>query len=385
MSQNSRTLTVDEQLALVTNAQTSTRLSHPVARGVVKLFNYYFRQKDSRGRVKRIPADEKDRRWKIYKRKVYTDYRRVVKGNYNSEKALVKRYSHPLSFLKYKLKRHIDLRVSDLSVADQEYYRELGGVDDINEMIRRQGNIDSIDKTVERSSKRQRLDDEGNYASTQADNHNHNRNHNQNIPSSMQSSFPLNSNTEPATSSFPTSPVFNSISYPPAIQPSVTQPPKMELSAVDNALTELNQSLTDIEKEQIEKKRSLARVLSIEKTTSCIQAYKEQFVSKPELLGIFPTVSLQEQLTAGFDLWMNEHKIKVLQKVENINLFIQQLCSLRNDDTDGNWVAFLQQWKLVRMFFNDDFQQTWGFMVNELNIPQIRSEAEEDEEKKEEE
>ena len=379
MSQNSRAITVDQEIELVANAQTSNRLSHPVARGVVKLFNYYFRQKDSRGRVKRLPADEKDRRWKIYKRKIYTDYRRVVKGTYNSEKALVKRYSDPLNFLKYKLKRHIDLRVSDLSLADQEYYRELGGIDDINEMIRRQGNIDSIDKTVERSSKRQRLDVEGNYASTQADNHNHNRN----PPSSNQSSFPVNSNTEPATLSFPTSPVISSVNYPPAIQPATTQPPKMELSAVDNALIELNQSLTDIEQEQIEKKRALARVLSIEKTTSCIQAYKEQFITKPELLGIFPTVSLQDQLTAGFDLWMNEHKIKVLQKVENVNLFIQQLCSLRNDNNDGNWIAFLQQWKLVRMFFNDDFQQTWGFMVRELNIPQIRSEAEEDEEKKE--
>ena len=164
----------------------------------------------------------------------------------------------------------------------------------------------------------------------------------------------------------------------------MAQQPKMELPTVDDALSQLNQSLTDIEQEQIEKKRALARVLAIEKTTSCIQAYKNQFITKPELLGIFPTTSVQDQLTTGFDLWLNEHKLKILPKVEDINLFTQQLCSLRSDDSD-NWFAFLQQWKLLRMFFNDDFQQTWRFMVNELNIPEIRSEEEEDDEKKEQE
>ena len=48
---------------------------------------------------------------------------RLVKGTFNSEAALVKRYSDPISFLKYKLKRVNNLSVSDLTTQDQEYYR----------------------------------------------------------------------------------------------------------------------------------------------------------------------------------------------------------------------------------------------------------------------
>ena len=377
MSQLTNTRSIDEEIELITSAKTSTQLSFPVARGVVKLFNYYFREKDSRGRTKRLPSSEKDKRWKAYKRKVYTDYKRIVKGKFESEAALVKRYSNPMSFLKYRLKRHIDLRVSDLSKPDQEYYRELGGVDDMDEMSRRQGNIDSIDKAAERGVKRRRLDESGNFVQVYNGNHKRNRNHNNNDNNNNNSNN--NHLDGPISLSFASSPVIqSSLDYPPSVAcQSMSQLPKMEQPTIDTALTQLNQELTELEQEQIAKKKALAGALALAKTKSCIQAYQTELLSKPELLGIFPTSSLQDQLTSGFELWLSQNKQKILARIESIDVFIQQICSLR--EIAGDWSAFLQKWKLMRIFHDDDFNEAWRFMVNELNIQEINPQQEDDE------
>ena len=140
---------IDDEIECLSYVHTQQHLSFAQARGIIQLFNYYFRQKDSNGRIERLPRTEKDKLWKSYKAKVYQDYNMLVKGNFNSEVGLVKRCSGQSSFFKYKLKRHKNLKVSDLSAADQEYYHELGGVDDVEEMFRRQANIDSIQKDVD--------------------------------------------------------------------------------------------------------------------------------------------------------------------------------------------------------------------------------------------
>lgn len=367
MSQASTNRSIDEEIELITSARTTSHLSFPVARGCIQLFNYYFREKDSYGKTRRLNAAEKDKRWKAYKRKVYTDYRRIVRGKWESEAALIKRYSDPMSFLKYRLKRHVNLRVSDLARHDQEYYKELGGIDNIEEMKKRQGNIDSIEKTANRAFKRRRVDEEGNFDPNH--NHDYNRNHNHHNPA-------------PPTSSIPTTPIINGIhqvNLPSPLQPAPSQAPKFEQPTVDAALNQLNQELNDIEQEQMQKKRALAKVLALEKTTSCIQAYQTQLANKPELLGIFPTASMQDQLVAGFELWLSENKQKIFSKIETVNIFIEQLCSLRAATSD--WVQFLRRWKLIRIFHEDDFNQVWKFVSEELNIPEIR--PEEDDEKKE--
>ena len=58
-----------------------------------------------------MSAQEKAQRWVSYKQKILREYRRIVKGKFSSEKALIKRYTQPLDFIKYKLKRSKNLKV----------------------------------------------------------------------------------------------------------------------------------------------------------------------------------------------------------------------------------------------------------------------------------
>lgn len=69
---------VDDEIEYLTKVKTQQHLSHAQARGIIPLFNFYFREKDSNGRTKRLPKVEKDKRWRHYKKKIFTDYNRFV-------------------------------------------------------------------------------------------------------------------------------------------------------------------------------------------------------------------------------------------------------------------------------------------------------------------
>ena len=348
---------IDDEIEYLSSVKTQQHLSFAQARGIIQLFNYYFREKDSNGRTKRLPRAEKDKRWKLYKAKVYQDYNRLVRGNFNSEAALVKRYSDPMAFLKYKLKRNKNLIVSDLSAQDQEYYHELGGVDDIEEMFRRQGNIDSIG----RITKRRRVDD------TIDMDHTRRRNHN--ISNSAVIQAPISLQSQLSSSSF--NMLSNGISMPPPpLSQQTSLPPKTEetTTTFHSALNQLNQNLDDLEQEQLQKKKTLAIELTKEKTKTFISIVQKEFTEKPELLGIFPNSTLEDQLTAGFDIWLSNNKTKIKQLVSDQNMLVKQLSILRADHLD--WLAFLHNWKLRRIIQDDDFKIIWTWVANELNIKQ---------------
>ena len=124
--------------------------------------------------------------------------------------------------------------------------------------------------------------------------------------------------------------------------------------------------MTQYEEEQIEKKKELAVLLTNEKTKAYMEMYKLKLGSHPELLGLLPSASLEDQVTAGFDLWLFEYKQSIMAKVTSINRFINQVTFMRMDHQE--WLEFLQKWKLQRIFHRDDFLQVWQFVVQELNI-----------------
>ena len=129
-------------------------------RGIIPLFNHYFVLKDQFGNKKKISRQEKQSRWISYKNKIWRDYKRAIKGTFASEQALIRRYSEPLTFLKYKLKRATNLKVSDLCLEDQQYYKEIGGLDNVEELISRQrNNLDSIERITQRNSKKRKIVD----------------------------------------------------------------------------------------------------------------------------------------------------------------------------------------------------------------------------------
>ena len=288
---------IDDEVEYLSSVRTQQHLSFAQARGIILLFNYYFREKDNNGRTRRLPRAEKDRRWKLYKTKVYQDYNRLVRGTFNSEAALVKRYSNPMSFLKYRLKRHTNLKVADLSPQDQDYYHEIGGVDDIEEMFRRQANIDSIG----RAAKRQRLDDFDGEETVDTE---YSRNHNVASPRFNPSSQPerhpgqSRNQSQPNLSIQPPSFYYKN-QYPPALSQttnttSLAAKPEAPTSNLHTALTEINQNLNDLEKEQLLKKKTLTLELTKDKTKAFISVFQDEFTHKPELLGIFPNIIKKE-------------------------------------------------------------------------------------------
>ena len=95
-------------------------------KGVVNLVIHYFKQVDEFGNRKKMSRAEKQRRWMSYKQKIWNDYDRLINGTHSSEQALIRRYGDPVTFLKYRLKRTTNLKVEDLGVEDQAYYKEIG-------------------------------------------------------------------------------------------------------------------------------------------------------------------------------------------------------------------------------------------------------------------
>ena len=101
---------------------------------------------------------------------------------------------------------------------------------------RRQCNIDSINNAAERTAKRRWLDAAGkfnqsyNWNRNNNYNHHHNHNHNHN-----------HDQIGPMSLSFASTPVIQSLEYPPPMQQSMTQSSKMEQPPIDTALNQLHQ------------------------------------------------------------------------------------------------------------------------------------------------
>ena len=128
-----------QQLFVHTKKVKNMHLNLGQMRGAIQIIKHFFPKSTG----KRLSADEKERRWEVYKKKILQEYARMITTKFDSEKALIKRYSDPMAFLKYKLKRASNLKITDLSQTDQDYYFELGGIADLDKMRR---NIDSIRK-----------------------------------------------------------------------------------------------------------------------------------------------------------------------------------------------------------------------------------------------
>ena len=316
----------------------SSHLSFAQIRGLIKLFNYYFVIKDSHGRNRRLPRNEINKRWTSYKKKVFEDYGKVIKGTLNSEKAFVKRYSNPLSFLKYKLKRSTNLKIEDLSQDDRSYYFEIGGMTDIQELIKQQSNVDSINTAVDRIRKRPRI-----YSLP---------------PSEVQilstDSIPASVDIQPGLMST------QSTLPPPVVEP------KQEESKFSAALNNLDEKLTVYEQEQLEKKKTEINELFQEKCKVIMANFKTCLQNHPELIGFIPFCPAEDQMTNAFDNWLHQHVTAIKAKVKDVDIFLVQICTLRSDGQD--WTNFIHAWKLQRIFFEDDFTAVWNWIVKELNV-----------------
>ena len=389
--------TQTQEQIFVTNTRVKNQhLTLAQMRGVIKLFNYYFPKTPG----KRMTKDEKNRRWTSYKNKIYQDYKRIITGKFSSEKALIKRYSDPLSFIKYKLKRSTNLNVDDLSEADKQYYFEIGGLEDINQLIKNtydlDTNIDSIQnmsnnfahynsKRRRNSRKRRRIneiqdnDGQNDFEFNRNHNHNHNHNQNQNQNQNVNLGNVNNSNLnrlingDLQQNDILHTPRINDVqisSVPPRLNINVNSQARSSEKAekMTEALSFLNDKLDIFEREQLDKKKIEIFEITKQKICATKQSLENCFMNDPHLIGCIPAV--EDQIGISFDCWLHKYKHIIVDdraiQCKSLDTFINQLITLKSDPLE--WNNFLTKWKLNRILFNDDFIIIWSKIKEELNI-----------------
>ena len=343
-------------------------LNHAQMRGVVQLFRHYFPKKG-----KRMNKEEKDEKWATYKQRIYSEYGRLVTGKLSSEKALVKRYSEPLLFLKYKLKRHTNLKVSDLSTKDQTYYHEIGGEDDIEAMMRKIANIDNVSqmaqsyKSSQKGKKRRRL---ANTSSVSASNHN------RRLPANA-------ANTNSRANQGPTDLDFlTHVPVPELAQlglPSENLPPVTDFTMpeVDDgmnddltpALRQLSEKMDIFQKEQLEKKKLETFALTLQKMAAVKTSIEKTMNQEPHLIGSIPEIPATYQQEMALKCWVHQHKQLILSDPSirhEITILVTQLTVLKS--CKGEWENFLTRWGWMRVFHNNMFEPVWADMKDALGI-----------------
>jgi len=359
-----------EQIFVTTTTVKNQHLTLAQMRGVIQIFKHYFPKKPG----KRMTRDEKNRRWTSYKNKVYRDYRRIITGKFSSEKALVKRYSEPLSFIKYKLKRARNLKLSDLSETDREYYFEIGGLEDINELIKKtydiDGNIDSLENMsnnfehYNNRRKRRRIEMESNdefefnrppnvNTNNSNSNSNNNNSNNHNINSNptdatdemtiddSQATSMINS---PRINNIQMQPIINSPQVNPIISRSRSRRNNNNKKKMTQALSYLNDKLDMFEREQLDKKKIEIFEITKQKILATKQSVETLFMNSPHLIGCLPGITDQNNL--AFDCWLSKYKDSIISDpVMNgyMDVFIEQLVSLKSSEDEYD--NFLARWK----------------------------------------
>ena len=343
------------QEIIVENGTVSNKhLTYAQIRGVIQLFNHHFPKKG-----KRMSRQERHRRWTLYRNKMQQQYGRVIVGKLESEKAYVKRYSKPLEFLKYKLKRTTNLKVEDLrNQADKDWYFEIGGQADVNQLITQTPgvNYDSIERMTNNfenynnSRRKRRRIDANNNIRPNEENHNHNTNVSQ------------QRQPQQFTISQPQISEISSI-VPPIVN---AQQKHQRDIKVDEALLNLSDKLDAFEQELLDKKKIEMYEITQQKILAIKNSIESCFNNEPQLIGCLPGV--ENQNAVAFDHWLNKYKhiIKDDKSIGNIELMIDQLCVMKSDMSE--WNDFLTKWKLWRMFHLDNFRIVWNKIKNELNI-----------------
>ena len=329
----------------------SKRVTLGTIRGMIVIYNHFFAKKPG----KKMSADEKKKRWNTYRQKIYQEYGRIITSKQSSERALIKRYSEPLAFLRYRLKRHQNLRVSDLSTKDRDYFLEIGGSENIEEMVLRSKNIGSVrhisrNLQAGKAAKRRRT--------SVPDNHNHNRVH------ADVGLVPLDAGVDQQAIS-----AIHDLTGVDATK----IPPKLERkSDASNApmaavLDQMQDSLDMFERDQLEKKKIEIAETTATKMESMNTSIEEQFLTRPHLIGAIPGVDNQEEV--AWNCWLMRYQDNMFPKKtgdNDLETFVTQMVSLQSSAVA--WKEFLARWKLHRILQKDDFGKVWCAMRKELNI-----------------
>ena len=346
-----------------TNTKERTkRLTLAEMRGLVPLFNAHFNKFDAFGNKIVMKRPERNERWITYKEKVWTDYHRAVKGTFESERSLIRRYSHALTFLKYRQKKASHLDPKLLSYEDYEYYIQIGGTDDVSVLYEQERNVDSLAKMQrKRPRKKHRKNDDPCASLLQTGWSNDNR-----APELEQGSV-CGTMSQMSVSNAPSMSLLSLPPHMPLAQTARDSKATIKTLSYPAALDKVQGALDVHEQNLLLKKRIEAYEITQENCralTSCVQ----RLVTKqPEMIGMIPGLGCREdQLKGSFEYWINQNEELILKNDSAFDSFKRQLRAKRADPLQ--YISFLDDWKMQRLVGLDDAATVWAWIKDELNV-----------------
>ena len=351
---------------------TNKHMTRGQLRGIIPLFQHYFKRVDANGNPVDMGEADKAERWIAYKNHVWREYSRNVTIEYESEEQKIRRYSDPLVFIKWKLKRTKNLRVQDLSKRDYEWYKEIKGTDDVNELLERQKNIASMKSAAQKAKRR-------------------GRKRRRTIPTSpVCNPMGGNSNShQPHVSMLNVSQDIPVI-HMPELQSdamSVSQGPVGESNPIVNvdrkprfgiALDKINGHMDLFEQSKLSKQKIETFEITQEKLKALFSISKSVIIEQPALIGLIPGCGcMNDQLLMAFHLWMDQNKTIIQGTVVDFQDCLRKLMLSELDQEQKS--DFLSEWKVIRIFKADDFKDVWQWVCTKLQIelkPEVAAEEE---------
>ena len=131
----------------------------------------------------------------------------------------------------------------------------------------------------------------------------------------------------------------------------------------------VNNKMDVYEQELLDKKKLETFEITKQKVTSLKKCLGNILSNEPELIGFIPGIGTHiEQIENAFFYWLNKNKL-IIQNQADKEIFIQQIITLKNDMTE--WNEFLSKWKLLRIFYNNNFNFIWNKMKMSMNITPV--------------
>ena len=358
--------------------KSNRHLSLAEIRGIIPVYRYYFEPPKVNGKRTRMSKAEKDLKWPLYKKQMIRDFKRKFKPNhrFQSEQKFIKRHTEPIVYLKHKLHRETNLDPSELNEEQLAYYNEIGGLEDVNEMLLLQTNIDSLDKAAKKMNKKRTIAEMYNEddidsinsslsqrlrARNQRNTNRRNHSRSRVLREDSAASIVDLRNDDPLISSIHAVSLDSTLS---------TMPSKYENEEKDAALDQLLADRNLFQQEVLERRKKetfelfTQKMLAVEERTSLVLR------SKPELIGTMAGMnSLEEQLDAAFDFWIKDNIEQIGSKVYTLVDFTTQITAERSKKEE--WSLFLKKWKLQRIALGNEFQVTWDLLMDETDIEQV--------------
>ena len=247
-----------------------------------------------------------------------------------------------MKFLKYRLKKVTNLKVADLSAEDREWFYEIGGVDNVEQLFTNQINIDSVDhakrryESLHEDRQRRRLNSGGSSG----------QDHNRNYPGMVSGAAlpPVGMNL-----------------------PNLNLAPKGSYS---DPLDRLQDDLDLHETEMLEKRKVEIFAVTQQKMAGVKKSIEDQFLNEPHLIGSIPGLKCQKAL--AFNCWLKQFKVVMLSDPA-VRLTPYQLSTkiIKLQRDPATWDAFLSEWILVRIVHDDDFTVVWGMLKEKLCVLEV--------------